>query len=148
PSPPHDAVHRPHQGRRLGDPVEMLHDRDLVGRRHVAAAEAHRPEAADGVGQPLGLDLELDVAPVESVMAEHRLDHRLGGILGDRLPEEAAELRLEVHARISFTTSPWTSVSRMSRPPNRTVSRLWSTPRRWRIVACRSCISSLPWTAL
>jgi hypothetical protein len=32
--------------------------------------------------------------------------------------------RLDQPARISCTTSPWTSVRRMSRPPNRNVRRL------------------------
>ncbi len=33
---------------------------------------------------------------------------------------------------------PWTSVRRKSRPWKRNVSRLWSRPRRWSMVACRS----------
>ena len=42
------------------------------------------------------------------------------------------------HAMTSRITSPCTSVRRMSRPPKRNVSRLWSTPSRCSMVACRS----------
>ena len=41
-------------------------------------------------------------------------------------------------ARSFVTTSPATSVRRKSRPWNRWVSRVWSNPSRWRIVAWRS----------
>jgi predicted nucleotidyltransferase len=46
------------------------------------------------------------------------------------------------YTRISRTTSPWTSVRRMSRPLKRKVNRLWSTPRRWSMVAWRSWTST------
>jgi Uma2 family endonuclease len=52
------------------------------------------------------------------------------------------------YASTSLTTSPWTSVRRMSRPPKRNVSRLWSMPRQCSMVACRSWISTLFCTTL
>src|SRR5262245_34457767 len=45
----------------------------------------------------------------------------------------------EHQAIMSFTTLPWTSVSRKSRPWWRDVSRSWSSPNRWRMVAFKSC---------
>ncbi len=50
-------------------------------------------------------------------------------------------------AMMVLTTSPWTSVSRMSRPPNREVRRVWSMPSRCSMVACRSWTSTLFSTA-
>src|SRR5262249_37433164 len=43
-----------------------------------------------------------------------------------------------VQARIGFTSSPWTSVSRKWRPWYLYVSLVWSMPRQWRMVAFRS----------
>ena len=48
------------------------------------------------------------------------------------------EVEMEAHAMIPFTTFPFTSVSRMSRPAWRKVSLVCSRPRRWRMVACQS----------
>ncbi len=49
-----------------------------------------------------------------------------------------------IHARISRTTEPWTSVRRKSRPTWLNVSRVWSMPSRCSIVACRSWMWTLP----
>jgi hypothetical protein len=51
------------------------------------------------------------------------------------------------HARTSFTTFPFTSVSRMSRPAWRYVRRSWSSPSRCRMVACQSWTCVRPSTA-
>jgi len=44
-----------------------------------------------------------------------------------------------LHANSFVTTFPPTSVKRKSRPWKRKVSLVWSSPSRWRNVACRSC---------
>src|SRR5205807_4088065 len=51
-------------------------------------------------------------------------------------------------ARTLCTTLPCTSVRRKSRPWNLQVSRLWSTPSKYSMVACRSCTSTTFSTAL
>ena len=43
-----------------------------------------------------------------------------------------------IQASKSRTTRPWTSVSRMSRPPWKYVKSVWSKPSRCKIVACKS----------
>jgi len=55
--------------------------------------------------------------------------------------------RARSHATISLMTRPATSVSRKRRPLCLKVSFLWSRPRRWRMVAWRSWISTLSITA-
>lgn len=48
------------------------------------------------------------------------------------------------YANTSFTTFPNTSVSLKSRPWNWNVRRVWSIPKRYSIVACRSCTDTSP----
>ncbi len=73
--------------------------------------------------------------------------------LDDKMMMDEARLRIlpwwkceasreECYAMMSWITWPLTSVSRMSRPPKRNVDRVWSTPIKCNIVACRSWIST------
>ena len=48
--------------------------------------------------------------------------------------------------KTSRTTFPYTSVNRKSRPLYRYVSRSWSSPSRCKIVACKSCTCTCPFT--
>ena len=52
------------------------------------SAKAHGPDAANGVPQIVGLDLEGQIAPVESMVYEQFFHHVLGGVAGDGLSEQ------------------------------------------------------------
>ncbi len=71
-----------------------------------------------------------------------------GGAIGGAVALAfAGEISAADQARICFTTSPWTSVSRKSRPTSLKVSRVWSIPSRYSIVAWRSWTETTSSTA-
>ncbi len=86
-----DAVHGAGQPRSVGYAVQQRHDRNLVRHRYVDSRQAECPNAANRVGERSGLDLEADVASINSGCLECRLDHLLGRVPGDRLADQAEE---------------------------------------------------------
>lgn len=67
---------------------------------------------------------------------------------GGRLSARRQPTRRAGHDKISFTTCPCTSVRRKSRPAWRKVSFSWSRPSICSSVAWRSCMCTLPSTAM
>src|SRR5205085_1703921 len=90
--------------------------------RQVVVRQQTQDEAAQQPGVPQEQPLDfLYFARVGSGLRRHiTYASRAGGL--------SCENTAGPHAITSLTTSPCTSVSRMSRPPKRNVSRLWSTP--------------------
>ena len=67
-------------GGRFSGAIQQGDDGLFVRRRAMGAAEAQRPQPADGVGEVFGPDLEGEVSPVEFVMGEGLLDNVLRGV--------------------------------------------------------------------
>src|SRR5262249_9566810 len=100
-------------------------------------------------GTPQRAVVEVEAQPADQVQGRAR-----GGAQPGHVPRARGHLRLQEghvrprtslprwgaarHASSLATSSPSTSVRRKSRPWKRYVSRLWSSPSRYRIVACRS----------
>ena len=105
----------------------------------------HRPpvEEAQGVGQRVGGH------PCLVVVGPGRLSETGAG--DESETEQDASRRAgtrRAHASSFAITFPLTSVRRKSRPWNRKISLVWSTPRRWSTVAWMSCTSTESSTAL
>ena len=92
----HHAVDGLHDTRGLAQTVQVGDDGDLAGHGAVAAAEAQNTHGPHGLGQPLVAQLEVDVAPVQAVMAKGLLQHVLGGIVGQVVAEAEHKLLSEV----------------------------------------------------
>ena len=52
--------------------------------------------SANGVAKLVGTNLDSEVSPVQPHLAECGLHHRLGGVLGDGVAEDADKLLFEV----------------------------------------------------
>ena len=76
------GVHRADDRRRCRELVEVLDDRDLVGKRTVEAAPSHRKCSPDRIRESVRLHVAVDVAEVEAgvaVRSLHQLHRRVVG---------------------------------------------------------------------
>src|SRR5262249_50223518 len=109
--------------------------------------------------EDVGAVVVVDVGDDHRVTARHivldyvgvELDRTCGLIASSGQKKAKAESRdkkvthhgIAPQDRISLTTTPCTSVKRISRPPKGKVSGVWSSPSRCSAVACRSCTVTL-----
>ena len=65
----------------FAEAIEVLDHRHLVRHRQIKTLPAHGTGTGDGGGEAVGLDLSVDVSPVESQATESRLEHDDGGVV-------------------------------------------------------------------
>lgn len=91
------AVDGSDDGGGFAEAVKVFDDGDFVGQRAVEADPTHGAGPANGVGQLVGADFTVDVAPVEVVMLIGGFKHRDSRIFGAWLRKTASQCGEKVH---------------------------------------------------